>query len=278
MAPKVPKEPSSDADIMRTQFITKLSTAADAMRQFSNFADALARVVAKVPLDDSEVVETLQAVIDAVPAPSRKRNLGAVELTGDDSSKKRKREKKPKDPNAPKAPPSAYILFQNEVRNGVREQHPDVQYKELMGLISKQWNGLPPEMKQPYFDKVTAAKQIHEIDLAKYNASNPDFVPSEGPSKKRAKKAAEPAAKTDKRPAPTKTAKVPPKSAEIVLSSQSSESDSDSDSSSTDQKAGSDTKSSDEDDSDDDNDNEVVVAAKEPSPPPKKVRKADKRK
>jgi hypothetical protein len=118
------------------------------MRQFSNFADALARVVAKVPLDDSEVVEALQAVIDAVPAPSRKRKLAAADLTTDDGDKKKKREKKPKDPNAPKAPPSAYILFQNEVRTGVREQHPDIHYKELMVLISKQWNALPLEKKQ----------------------------------------------------------------------------------------------------------------------------------
>ncbi|KAF9242940.1 high mobility group box domain-containing protein [Melanogaster broomeanus] len=147
MAPKAPKEPSSDADTMRTQFIAKLTTAADAMRQFSNFADALARVAAKVPLDDPEVVETLQAIIDAAPAPSKKRKLAEVELSADDG-KKKKRERKPKDPNAPKAPPSAYILFQNEIRSVVREQHPDVQYKELMGIISKQWNALDQEQKQ----------------------------------------------------------------------------------------------------------------------------------
>lgn len=201
MPPKAPKEQSSDPDAIRTQFITKLSTAADAMRQFSNFADALARVVAKVPLDDSEVVEALQAVIDAVPAPSRKRKLAAADLTTDDGDKKKKREKKPKDPNAPKAPPSAYILFQNEVRTGVREQHPDIHYKELMVLISKQWNALPLEKKQPYFDRVTAAKQTHEIDLAKYNASNPDYVPPE-PTTKRVKKTVESGTKTDKKPAP----------------------------------------------------------------------------
>ena len=128
------------------QFITKLSTAADAMRQFGNFADALAKVVSKAPLDDPEVVEALQAAIDAIPAPSRKRKL--TSLGGADEGKRRKREKKPKDPNAPKAPPSAYILFQNDIRNDVRQKHPNIQYRELMGLISQQWNALPQEEKQ----------------------------------------------------------------------------------------------------------------------------------
>lgn len=117
------------------------------VRQFGNFADALAKAAVKVPLNDPEVVEALQAAIDAIPAPSRKRKLTALGGT-DEGTKRRKREKKPKDPNAPKAPPSAYILFQNEIRDAVRKANPDIQYRELMGLISQQWNGLPIEKKQ----------------------------------------------------------------------------------------------------------------------------------
>lgn len=116
------------------------------MRQFGNFADALAKVVAKAPLDDPEVIEALQTAIDAIPAPSRKRKLTV--LGGADEGKRRKREKKPKDPNAPKAPPSAYILFQNEIRNTVRDANPSIQYRDLMGLISQQWNSLPSDKKQ----------------------------------------------------------------------------------------------------------------------------------
>ncbi|KAL4075570.1 hypothetical protein J3A83DRAFT_4053292, partial [Scleroderma citrinum] len=127
------------------QFINKLTATADAMRKFGNFAEALAKVALKVPLDDPELLETFQSVIDATPTISRKRKL--ADLT-DDGGKRRKREKKVKDPNAPKAPPSAYIMFQNDVRNLVRAEHPGVQYKELMGLISKQWNALPQDKKQ----------------------------------------------------------------------------------------------------------------------------------
>lgn len=118
------------------------------MRQFGNFADALARVAAKAPLDDPEVVEALQAAIDTIPAPSRKRKASASTLSGEEVGKRRKREKKIKDPNAPKAPPSAYILFQNEIRNVVREANPTIQYRDLMGLISKQWGNLTSDKKQ----------------------------------------------------------------------------------------------------------------------------------
>ncbi|KAF8554085.1 hypothetical protein OG21DRAFT_1413202 [Imleria badia] len=152
MAPKISKEQPSDVDTTRTEFITKLSTAAEAMRQFGNFADALAKVVSKAPLDDPEVVEALQSAIDAIPAPSRKRKLTA--LGADEGGKRRKREKKPKDPNAPKAPPSAYILFQNDIRNAVRTANPTIQYRELMGMISQQWNGLPSEKKQVIVQKL----------------------------------------------------------------------------------------------------------------------------
>lgn len=213
MATKPSKEEASDVESTRSQFITKLTTTADAMRKFSNFADTLARVVAKIPLDDPEIIETLQVVVDATPTVSRKRKLADVP---EEVGKKRKREKKVKDPNAPKAPPSAYIMFQNDVRTRVRAEHPGLQYKELMGLISKQWNALSPEKKQPYFDKVNDAKKNHEVDMAKYIADHPAV--EEGSTSKKLKKAAEPVQepveKPSKKPASVKAAKPDLKSAE----------------------------------------------------------------
>ena len=65
--------------------------------------------------------------------------------------KKRKpREKKIRDPNAPKRPPSAYILFQNEVRDKVRAANPDKPYKEILAVISEQWKKLPDTEKKIY--------------------------------------------------------------------------------------------------------------------------------
>ncbi|KAL7423411.1 hypothetical protein Q5752_000991 [Cryptotrichosporon argae] len=70
-------------------------------------------------------------------------------LAGASSAKKprQKREKKLKDPNAPKRPPSAYILYQNEVREAVRAAHPGVAYKDILGIIAGQWKALTDEQR-----------------------------------------------------------------------------------------------------------------------------------
>lgn len=261
MATKSSKEEVPDVESTRSQFIAKLANTADAMRKFSTFADTLAQVVAKIPLDDPEIIETLQAVVDATPTVSRKRKL---EDTTEEGGKKRKREKKTKDPNAPKAPPSAYIMFQNDVRTRVRSEHPDIAYKELMGLISKQWNALSPEKKQPYFDKVTNAKKNHEVDMAKYIAEHPGPV-EEGSVPKKAKKAAEPVEKPVKKPASAKAAKPAAKSVEQAESPESA-SDESSDISDEDNETANGRQS--DDDSEVSASEEEVKKQKEPTPPP----------
>lgn len=52
------------------------------------------------------------------------------------------------DPNAPRRPGSAYIFFQNTVRNEMKELHPEVSYRELVTLISKRWADMPDAEKQ----------------------------------------------------------------------------------------------------------------------------------
>ena len=72
--------------------------------------------------------------------------------TPDNAPKKRGRkptkEKKYKDPNAPKRPPSAYLLFQNEVMQQIRQTNPDMQYKEVLTNIANRWKQLTPEEKK----------------------------------------------------------------------------------------------------------------------------------
>ena len=59
-----------------------------------------------------------------------------------EEKKKPKKEKKVRDPDAPKRPPSAYILFQNDVRDKIRSDNPGLAYKDILALISEQWKGL----------------------------------------------------------------------------------------------------------------------------------------
>lgn len=77
---------------------------------------------------------------------------------GDGDGKKRKRGraaaddkdkkgKKAKDMFAPKRPPSAYLLFQNEVRKGMQQKYPGLAYSEVLGKVSEKWSTLTPEQK-----------------------------------------------------------------------------------------------------------------------------------
>lgn len=69
-----------------------------------------------------------------------------------DASKKRGRgaakEKKAKDPLAPKRPPSAYIEYQNSVREDFRKQYSDLPYSEVLKKIGLVWQGMTEAEKK----------------------------------------------------------------------------------------------------------------------------------
>ncbi|KAG1753274.1 high mobility group box domain-containing protein, partial [Suillus lakei] len=137
--------------------------------------------------------------------------------------RKRKREKRIKDPNAPKGPASAYILFQNDIRSAYKKEHPDMSNKELLRLIGDQWKTLAEDKKDFYRDQHGRAKKKHEVDLAAYNAQNPDHVPAEdkdsGKKKKKEEDSQPPATKEVAKTAPkaTKKAAAPVRSSVLVL-------------------------------------------------------------
>ena len=66
---------------------------------------------------------------------------------------KEKKERKKKDPNAPKRPMSAYFLFMNSARPGVRKENPDASIGEVAKIMGKMWGEIEPEEKAK-FDKV----------------------------------------------------------------------------------------------------------------------------
>jgi hypothetical protein len=55
--------------------------------------------------------------------------------------------KRVKDPDAPKRAASSYIFFQNDLRQELRKQHPDITSAEIMGRVSKQWSEMTPAQK-----------------------------------------------------------------------------------------------------------------------------------
>lgn len=98
-------------------------------------------------------------------------SFGLNAMSPEAEVKKRKpREKKIKDPNAPKRPPSAYILFQNEVRDKVRAENPGKAYKEILAVISEQWKKLPDAEKKVYESAYSDAQSSFRVQDDAYKA------------------------------------------------------------------------------------------------------------
>ncbi|KAG1767705.1 hypothetical protein EV702DRAFT_1146168 [Suillus placidus] len=290
MPPKEPKE-ELDLDEKKAQLAIKFNNAA---RQFSALAEVLSKAVAAVPIDETTVNSLTELLNAAIAKPSRKRKLVALEIGENSLPTKRKREKKIKDPNAPKGPASAYILFQNDIRSAYKKEHPDMSNKELLRLIGDQWKTLADDKKDFYRDQHGRAKKKHEVDLAAYNAQNPDHVPTEAkesakkkkneeededepPAKKEVAKAAP---KTTKKAAAPKAGKVVPKSKEVVESSGSEAEDASeveaSDAESSDDEPAPKAKAKATTDEDSESDSEVDASSEEEVPPPPPTKKSRK--
>lgn len=98
----------------------------------------------------------------------------ADELVGTNGKRKRKNKKKEKDLNAPRRPPSAYILFQNDVRAKVKENNPGMEYGELLKQIGDQWKTLGEASQAPYKAQAEGAMSDWKRNLELYIKNKPD--------------------------------------------------------------------------------------------------------
>jgi hypothetical protein len=62
--------------------------------------------------------------------------------------KKPRKKREKKDPDAPKRPPSAYLLFQNEHMQQLRDEHKDLPYRDVLKLVAEKWRELSDADKQ----------------------------------------------------------------------------------------------------------------------------------
>ncbi|WAQ92026.1 hypothetical protein PtA15_15A420 [Puccinia triticina] len=89
---------------------------------------------------------------------------------------KKKRVKRERDPNAPKRPASAYILFQNAVRQEMRAANPTADYKELARQIGDRWKNLSEEAKRPWSEAGKLAMTSWNIQNKEYKTSHPEIT------------------------------------------------------------------------------------------------------
>ena len=59
-----------------------------------------------------------------------------------DKGKRKKKPKKEKDPDAPKRPMSAYLIFQNSVREDMKAKNPTLNYRELITAVGDSWKNM----------------------------------------------------------------------------------------------------------------------------------------
>lgn len=96
------------------------------------------------------------------------------EVDANGKKKRKKLAKKLKDPDAPRRPASAYIIFQNEVRDKVKHANPGVPYSEILRQISEQWKALGDENQRAFKDKADAAMAAWRENAAEYTKHKED--------------------------------------------------------------------------------------------------------
>ncbi|EJD54105.1 HMG-box [Auricularia subglabra TFB-10046 SS5] len=180
--PPTDQDPSSVLDNQRYHLIQQAKEMARVLRdnasQCEQFADQLTRFsfggLHAMPASVASWVN----MSGMIPTPVELNGaFGGASSPVDDSGKKRKRrrgdkEKKVRDPDLPKRPPSAYLLYQNEVRKDMQEKFKHLPYKEVLGEIAKSWGAMSDADKKMYVDATAAAKTQYTDAKAQYDRSH----------------------------------------------------------------------------------------------------------
>lgn len=85
---------------------------------------------------------------------------------------KKKKEKKLKDPGMPKRACIAYIFYTQDRRNSLIKEKPDLNNKQIISEMSKEWNSLSEKDKEPYVKKAEADKERYKKEMNMYKAKN----------------------------------------------------------------------------------------------------------
>ena len=78
--------------------------------------------------------------------------------------KERKQKKAKKDKDAPKRAISAFFFYNQERREKLKKEQPNLDNKEIIKTMSAEWNALSDEKKKPYVEKAEADKKRYETE------------------------------------------------------------------------------------------------------------------
>lgn len=120
------------------------------MKECAAVAEQYAHIISGVPyMGNPNVFPPLANGQYPMPimAPMGQDEQGKKRKSRGDDGEGKRRVKKPKDPNAPKRPASSYLLFQNDVRNELKQKNPGMRNAELLSTISRLWSEMPQAQK-----------------------------------------------------------------------------------------------------------------------------------
>jgi hypothetical protein len=131
--------------------ITSFQGVAQAMRQCVAIIEDYARLSPSSIGAGRQAIAQVQANLNGFEMnidPALNAETEEVKTDGKAKKEKVKRVPKPKDPNAPKRPPSAYLIYQNAMREELKAAHPEFSYKEILKEIAARWQKITPEEKE----------------------------------------------------------------------------------------------------------------------------------
>ncbi|GFN86488.1 fact complex subunit ssrp1 [Plakobranchus ocellatus] len=137
----------------------------------------------------------------------------------------RKRKAGGKDPNKPKRPQSAYFIWLNEHREGMKEEFPGISVTDLSKKAGERWKEVTD--KSEWEEKAKIAKEEYQVAMQEYNKNkgSDDEDMDDSPKSKSKSSKSKPKASPKKKPKPETSSAVAPvssgtfKSKEYISSS-----------------------------------------------------------
>ena len=97
--------------------------------------------------------------------------------------KERKTKKAKKDKDAPKRAISAFFFYNQERREKLKKEQPNLDNKEIIKTMSAEWNALSDEKKKPYIAKAEADKKRYDAEKKAYDAKKKGEGKASAPKK-----------------------------------------------------------------------------------------------
>eukprot|EP00744_Colponema_vietnamica_P000996 GILI01001710.1.p1 GENE.GILI01001710.1~~GILI01001710.1.p1 ORF type:complete len:268 (+),score=92.14 GILI01001710.1:138-941(+) len=80
--------------------------------------------------------------------------------------------RKKRDPQMPKRALTAYMFFNKDMRDRIKEQHSEASVMDIMKEVGARWASLTDEEKRPYEDLAAADKERYEMEMRHYGGGS----------------------------------------------------------------------------------------------------------